>query len=114
MKNIKVKRKVNEIPYIFFKKILLSLLLDVSKLDSFAEFKKEVEAIVGENGVNVLYNNAGVSGESAVFPSLTPEGYINTFNVNTFGPVFLIQVVKFVVITIIIIITSVLIRIHFV
>lgn len=67
---------------------------DVSKLESFKEFAKEVESIVGENGLNVLINNAGVAvvGKSSDLRTASYEEYLHVFNTNYFGSVFLSQV----------------------
>lgn len=78
-------------------KILFSLVshIDVAAFDSFPEVVKKVESIVGENGLNVLINNAGIGALHRHIGSLKdmkPEHFQRVYNTNTLGPVFLTQV----------------------
>lgn len=67
------------------------LQLDVSKFDSFSDVANKVESIVGQNGLNVLLNNAGIGTNTKYhgFGNLKPEDYQRVYNTNTIGPVFL-------------------------
>ncbi|KAF8307783.1 NAD(P)-binding protein [Clavulina sp. PMI_390] len=68
--------------------------LDTADIDSFPAFTKEVEALSGGK-VDVLINNAGVmigSGAQMMtgISKSTPQEWIDQYQVNTVGPVFLV------------------------
>lgn len=67
----------------------------MTKIDSFPDVAKKVESIVGENGLNVLINNAGVAMDMnhlSSIKNLTPEDYSYVFSINVYGPIFLTKV----------------------
>ncbi|KAJ8920339.1 hypothetical protein NQ315_012001 [Exocentrus adspersus] len=63
--------------------------LDVTKTDSFECFAGEVSKIVDENGLNVLFNNAGYSPKSTRISAVKAEQMMETYAVNTVGPLML-------------------------
>lgn len=48
--------------------------------------------LVAENGLNVLFNNAGVGGKSVRLPAVKEEDIIKTFSINAMTPVMLSKV----------------------
>ncbi|XP_058011188.1 uncharacterized protein LOC131184168 isoform X2 [Ahaetulla prasina] len=69
---------------------LVVLELDVTKLESIQAAQKEVQKCVGEGGLTILYNNAGVW----VFNTLEAENakdMMNVYSVNTIGPLQMSQ-----------------------
>lgn len=65
------------------------LQLDVKNTDTFDEFAKVVECIVGEDGLNVLFNSAGYSPKSTRIQFVKAEQIAETFAINTIGPIML-------------------------
>lgn len=66
---------------------------DVTKFDSFKEFSDKVSHIVGEQGLNVLYNNAGILlDKDGTLEMVTPQILTEQFVANTVAPVMLTQV----------------------
>lgn len=66
--------------------------LDVSKIDSYPVFADKVRSTVKENGLNVLINNAAVmSNFDKPYQLPSYQQYLDTFQINTFAPVFLSQ-----------------------
>ncbi|KAJ8981677.1 hypothetical protein NQ317_017298 [Molorchus minor] len=63
--------------------------LDVTKTDTLDNFASEVEKIVDKDGLNVLFNNAGYSPKSTRINFVKTEQMIETFAVNTVGPLML-------------------------
>lgn len=74
------------------KALSMFFIIDVSNLDSYPAFVNEVSSIVGDSGLNVLINNAGVLFRCDNIAELSYEKYFQTFQTNTFAPVFLSQV----------------------
>lgn len=67
--------------------------LDVTKFDSFKEFSDKVSHIVGEQGLNVLYNNAGILlDKDGTLEMVTPQILTEQFVANTVAPIMLTQV----------------------
>ncbi|XP_002740202.1 C-signal-like [Saccoglossus kowalevskii] len=63
--------------------------LELEDYTSIEEAGKQVEQVVGENGLNVLINNAGYFGVSEMNEKLedvTPESLTKHFNINAIGP----------------------------
>lgn len=73
------------------------ILLDVTHTDTFDAFAEQVETIVKDNGLNVLFNNAGCAPKSTRINMLKTEQMIETFQVNTVGPIMLTKVSIFLV-----------------
>lgn len=66
---------------------------DVTKFDSFKEFSDKVSHIVGEQGLNVLYNNAGILlDKDGTVEMVTPQLLTEQFVANTVAPIMLTQV----------------------
>lgn len=66
---------------------------DVTKFDSFNEFSEKVSHIVGEQGLNVLYNNAGILlDKDGTVEMVTPQLLTEQFVANTVAPIMLTQV----------------------
>lgn len=66
--------------------------LDLKDVDKYDQFVQEVEAIVRDNGLNVLFNNAGVSPKSTRLNFVKSEDLIDTFVTNTVAPIMLTKV----------------------
>ncbi|XP_056310167.1 C-factor-like [Danio aesculapii] len=64
--------------------------LDVSDPSSIKESAKKVGSLLGEKGLNLLVNNAGVLPPKSMFTA-TFEDMINAFNTNMIGPLFVIR-----------------------
>ncbi|ETE58129.1 Estradiol 17-beta-dehydrogenase 2, partial [Ophiophagus hannah] len=69
---------------------LVVLQLDVTKLESIQAAQKEVQKCVGEGGLTILYNNAGIW----LFNDLQTENakdMMSVYSVNTIGPLQMSQ-----------------------
>lgn len=62
--------------------------------DTFDKFTQEVESIVKDDGLNVLFNNAGCAPKSTRINMVKTEQMMETFQVNTVGPLMLTKVNK--------------------
>lgn len=65
------------------------LVLDVTKPETFADFASKVEGIVGDGGLQLLINNAGLLPQNRMLDSVTPEDMMLAFQTNCIGPLFL-------------------------
>jgi 3-oxoacyl-[acyl-carrier protein] reductase len=65
------------------------LSLDVQDVNSFADFFKKADELLG--GINCLVNNAGVSLHEQNIRTVTPEGFDTQINTNLRGSYFLSQ-----------------------
>jgi len=63
--------------------------LDVTNFKDYPEAVKQVSQIVGENGLNLLINNAGLLPQNRDLDAVTPEDMMNAFEVNCVAPLFL-------------------------
>lgn len=61
---------------------------DAAKYDSYEEFASQVKAIVADDGLDLLINNAGVLVRSNI-ESVTPEDMLTNFNINSVAPLIL-------------------------
>lgn len=68
--------------------------LDVRNTNTFEQFAKELEGIVGQEGLNVLFNNAGYAPKSTRINFVKAEQLSETFAVNTIGPIMLTKVLQ--------------------
>lgn len=68
------------------------LLTDVTNFDSFDDLAKQIDDIVKDEGLNVLFNNAGVSTKSTRLSFVKPSALLETFQTNSMGPVLLTKV----------------------
>lgn len=67
------------------------MLTDVSEMNTIEEAKKIVESKVGDRGLNLLLNNAGVNKKMSL-EAVTPDMMLDTFNTNVNGPLFTTKV----------------------
>jgi len=63
--------------------------LDVTNFDSYENVVKQVENVVKDKGLNVLFNNAGISPKSTRLPFVKAEDLVQTLITNTAAPVIL-------------------------
>ncbi|KAG8178603.1 hypothetical protein JTE90_022394 [Oedothorax gibbosus] len=80
----KIKQSSKQVQVILIK-------LDVRFLEQIKAAKEQVEQIVGDRGLNLLINNAGVQQEGK-FPNITYENMEFLFRTNTAAPVIVTQV----------------------
>ncbi|CAG2178921.1 unnamed protein product [Oppiella nova] len=62
--------------------------LEGTNYNSFPEFVKQVEAIVGDQGIDTLINNAGIAIKK-LLDSVTAEDMLKNFEVNSVAPLML-------------------------
>lgn len=74
----------------FFFRVVLT---DVSEMNTIEEAKKLVESKVGDGGLNLLINNAGIN-KKVTLETVTPDMMLDTFNINVNGPLFTTKVIK--------------------
>jgi len=63
--------------------------LDVTNYTDYPEVVKQVSQIVGDRGLNLVINNAGLLPQNRDLESVTPEDMRNAFEVNCVAPLFL-------------------------
>lgn len=61
---------------------------DGRKFDSYDDFAKQVQTIVGDEGIDLLVNNAGIYLKGDL-DSITADNMITNFEVNTVAPLIL-------------------------
>jgi len=66
------------------------LKMDVTKHEDIVAVRRVVEQKVGEKGLTLLINNAGIA-EPLGFPNVTEENLLKHFTVNTVGPTMVFQ-----------------------
>jgi len=71
-----------------------SFIADVMNIESFEKFGSEVKSAVGDDGLNVLINNAGILRRRSNLQEVTPDDYLDTLKTNLLGPIFLTKVGK--------------------
>ncbi|XP_034281699.1 C-signal-like [Pantherophis guttatus] len=69
---------------------LVVLQLDVTNLESIQAAQKEVEKCVGEGGLTILYNNAGIWNVNNL-QTEDAKGMMTVYSVNTIGPLLMSQ-----------------------
>ncbi|CAG2178328.1 unnamed protein product, partial [Oppiella nova] len=79
--------EVNSVAPLMLTKALLPLLKGTD-YHCFPEFVKQVEAIVGDNGIDTLINNAGIL-LPKLLDSVTAEDMLKNFEVNSVAPLML-------------------------
>ncbi|XP_020378245.1 C-factor-like [Rhincodon typus] len=67
------------------------LKLDVDDFGSIQECAAQIEKILGNNGLNLLINNAGVNYGGAL-NEITPESMMNSYRTNVVGPMMVTKV----------------------
>lgn len=63
--------------------------IDVTHFNKYPEFINKIEKIVGDNGVNLLFNNAGISTKFSRISLVKVEQLTENFVVNTVAPIML-------------------------
>ncbi|XP_014368140.2 C-factor [Papilio machaon] len=63
--------------------------LDVKKLDTYGEFASKIKQLVGNGGLNLLINNAGVTTKFTKLSLVKEEQLMDNFTVNTVAPIIL-------------------------
>jgi len=63
--------------------------LDTTKFETFEKKAQEVESIVGDEGLNVLINNAAIHMHVTSVNDITAENLISQYLTNTVGPIML-------------------------
>lgn len=61
---------------------------DANAFDTYEQFSKQIYEIVGEDGLDLLVNNAGIYVRGSL-ETITHEGMINNFQVNAVAPLML-------------------------
>lgn len=61
--------------------------------DTFEKFADDVKDVVQDGGLNVLFNNAGYSPKSTRINFVKAEHLMESFAVNTVGPIMLTKVI---------------------
>ena len=61
-------------------------------MSSFENFSSQVKSIVGDDGLNLLINNAGMNPKNALLADQTKDDLMQTLEVNVAGPLFLSRV----------------------
>lgn len=67
--------------------------IDLKDINKYDELSKDIEKIVKENGLNVLFNNAGVSPKFTRIQLVKADQLQDTFLVNVIAPILLTKVV---------------------
>lgn len=65
------------------------LQIDLKDFNKYEELVKQVDSITGDNGLNVLINNAGISTKFTRIPMLKLEQLVENFVINTAAPLML-------------------------
>ena len=68
---------------------MIEIIIDVLDHETFSDVAEEVSSIVGEQGLNLLINNAGISPRSTRINFVTAEAMSETFAVNATSPLML-------------------------
>jgi len=63
--------------------------LEVTDYDAFPALVKKVNDVVGDEGLNLLINNAGLLPQNRDLESVTPEAMRQAYEVNCIAPLFL-------------------------
>lgn len=62
--------------------------LDVKNYASFNEFRDKLGELVGDKGLSLLINNAGITGQTSI-DNVTVQKMIENFEVNSVSPLML-------------------------
>jgi len=63
--------------------------IDLNNFDQYERLVKEVESVVKDKGLNVLFNNAGIAPRSTRIHNVEESDLIQTFTTNTIIPIML-------------------------
>lgn len=64
----------------------------MTNFESFDDFAKQVEDIVQDDGLNVLFNNAGVAKVWGYIAEIEANSLLETFQTNVMGTLLLTKV----------------------
>ncbi|KPJ07991.1 C-factor [Papilio machaon] len=67
----------------------ISKLTNVKKLDTYGDFASKIKQLVGNGGLNLLINNAGVTTKFTKLSLVKEEQLMDNFTVNTVAPIIL-------------------------
>ncbi|XP_041762471.1 C-factor [Anopheles merus] len=68
---------------------IVPLQFDVKNFDLYDQFAKDVDAVLQGAGLNVLFNNAGISPKSTRLNFTKQDDLVDTFVVNTVAPIMM-------------------------
>ncbi|GFY45229.1 uncharacterized protein TNIN_92791 [Trichonephila inaurata madagascariensis] len=83
-------KELKEIEESSIKTQVILIKMDVTDAEEVGVAKSIIENTVGERGLNLLINNAGVA-KMQPFPTITSENLEFHFKVNTEGPILILQ-----------------------
>lgn len=66
--------------------------LDVTNLAGYGEVSSQIANVVGDKGLNLLVNNAGISTKFTKLNLVKPEQLLENLTVNTVAPIILTKV----------------------
>jgi short-subunit dehydrogenase len=70
------------------------LFSDLKNTDEYSRIVKKVKDNVGDNGLTVLLNNAGVSTKFTRLPLVKKEQLFESLTINTIAPILLAKVIN--------------------
>lgn len=73
--------------------ILTTIFPDIQNFNEFDRLAQEVNEIVKDDGLNVLFNNAGISPKSTRLNLTKAEDLITSFQTNTVAPILMAKVI---------------------
>eukprot|EP00088_Acartia_fossae_P016110 TRINITY_DN18984_c0_g1_i1.p1 TRINITY_DN18984_c0_g1~~TRINITY_DN18984_c0_g1_i1.p1 ORF type:complete len:265 (-),score=41.32 TRINITY_DN18984_c0_g1_i1:313-1053(-) len=62
--------------------------MDLTDFNSYPDIVNQVDAVVGDSGLNLLINNAGVLPQNRDLKSVTPDDMMTAFKTNCVAPLF--------------------------
>lgn len=71
-----------------------SFSIDLRNYDAYENLIKQIEEITENNGLNVLFNNAGIAPKSTKITATKKDDLMNTLETNTVVPIMLTKVVN--------------------
>ncbi|XP_025833812.1 uncharacterized protein LOC108739839 [Agrilus planipennis] len=81
--------KAKDVQLLQLQPLKLNLNSDVTDFNSYDDFKLKLENILKDDGLNVLFNNAGTSPKSTKLHLVKPSQLVDTFVTNTVAPIML-------------------------
>ncbi|GIX83969.1 hypothetical protein CEXT_102521 [Caerostris extrusa] len=90
IETIKQHRALEEVKEAHKQTHVVLIKMDIEKTNEIENAKKIVEGIVGDKGLNLLINNAGIL-KIQVFREITEENLLRHFSTNTIGPVMVLK-----------------------
>lgn len=80
--------------WIIFTGIISCISLDVTDFSSYDRVIKDVENVVQDEGLNVLFNSAGIASKSTRLSFVKAEDFARSFLANTTAPIMLTKVIE--------------------